>query len=67
MSDWMKRILESKRAYRAKLAALPFEEKVRLLDKLRTRTRTIRAGRDQGSSETIASSNHRITLLVSRL
>jgi len=46
MSEWMKRILESKRAYRAKLAALPFEEKVRLLEKLRTRTRMIRSGRD---------------------
>lgn len=41
MSEWIKRLIESKRAYRAKLAALPFEEKIKLLEKLRVRTRSI--------------------------
>ena len=38
----MKRILESKHAYRVKLAALPIEEKIRLLGVLRNRTQAIR-------------------------
>ncbi len=43
MSDWMQKILESKRAARKRLAALPFSEKVKLLEKLRDRSRAIAA------------------------
>ena len=35
MSDWIMQILESKRIYRRKLAALPFAEKIVLLEQLR--------------------------------
>jgi hypothetical protein len=45
MSDWITRLIESKRAHRAKLAALPFEEKIRLLEKLRMRALAIQASR----------------------
>ena len=38
MSDWMRRVLESKRATRKRLAALPFSEKLLLLEKLRDRS-----------------------------
>jgi hypothetical protein len=43
MSEWIKRLIESKRAYSAKLAALPFEEKIKLLEKLRVRTISIQS------------------------
>jgi len=45
MSEWIQRLIESKRAHRAKLAGLSFEEKIRLLEKLRIRTRSIQAER----------------------
>ena len=45
MSEWIKHLIESKRAYRAKLAALPFEEKIVLLEKLRARTLEIQSSR----------------------
>ncbi len=45
MSDWIKQILESKRAYRVKLAALPFAEKIVLLEQLRQRSLLIGAVR----------------------
>ena len=38
MSDWMRQVLESKRATRKRLAALSFSEKVILLEKLRDRS-----------------------------
>lgn len=38
MSEWMRKILESKRATRNRLAALPFSEKVKILEKLRDRS-----------------------------
>ena len=41
MSDRMKQILESKRAMRRQLAALPFADKVKLLEQLRARTLAI--------------------------
>lgn len=41
MSDRMKQILESKRAMRRQLAALPFADKVKLLEQLRARTLSI--------------------------
>ena len=43
MSDWMRQVLESKRAMRKHLAALPFAEKLVLLEKLRDRTLAIAA------------------------
>lgn len=41
----MRKIVESKRAVRRKLAALPVAEKLRLLDALRERTLAIAAAR----------------------
>ncbi|HMD97811.1 MAG TPA: hypothetical protein VKM93_10865 [Terriglobia bacterium] len=38
MSDWMRRVLESKRAARQRLRALPFSEKLKLLEKLGERS-----------------------------
>ena len=38
MSERMRRILESKVAMRSKLAALPFADKVKLLEELRDRS-----------------------------
>lgn len=35
MSDWMRRVLESNRATRKRLAALSFSEKLILLERLR--------------------------------
>lgn len=45
MSEWITRLIESKRAYRAKLAALSFEEKIKLLEKLRLRAVSIRSAK----------------------
>ena len=41
MSDWMRKILESKRATRQRLQALSFSEKLKLLEKLRDRSMAI--------------------------
>jgi hypothetical protein len=41
MSEWMRKILESKRVTRNRLAALPFSEKVKILEKLRERSLSI--------------------------
>ena len=38
MSDWMRRVLEGKLETRKLLAALPFSEKLILLEKLRDRS-----------------------------
>lgn len=38
MSDWMRKILESKRATRQRLRAFSFSEKLKLLEKLRQRS-----------------------------
>jgi hypothetical protein len=38
MSDWMRRVLEGKRATRKQSAALSFSEKLVLLEKLRDRS-----------------------------
>ena len=43
MSDRLHKILESKRAMRNHLAALPFARKLELLEKLRDRSRLIAA------------------------
>ena len=41
MSDWMLKVLESKRAMRQRLRALSFSEKLKLLEKLRDRSLAI--------------------------
>ncbi len=41
MTDWMRRVLESKRAVRERLRTLSFSEKVELLEKLRERSLAI--------------------------
>ncbi|MGO8817258.1 MAG: hypothetical protein ACLQVG_21650 [Terriglobia bacterium] len=41
MSDWMRKVLESKRATRLRLQQLSFSEKVKLLEKLRDRSLAI--------------------------
>lgn len=41
MTDRMRKILESKRAIRQRLQALPFAEKLKLLEKLRDRSLAI--------------------------
>jgi len=41
MTEWMRAILESKRERRRQLSALPFSEKVKLLEKLRDRSLAI--------------------------
>ena len=43
MSDWMRKILESKRTARKRLRALSFSEKIKLLEKLRQRSLAISA------------------------
>ena len=43
MSDWMRQVLESKRETRKRLAALPFAQKLILLEKLRDRSLAIAA------------------------
>jgi hypothetical protein len=41
MTDWMRKVLESKRATRQRLRALSFSEKIKLLEKLRDRSLAI--------------------------
>jgi hypothetical protein len=43
MSDWMRKVLESKRAMRQHLAQLPFSEKLRILEELRNRSLALAA------------------------
>lgn len=43
MSEWMRKVLEGKRAARKRLAALPFGEKLKLLVQLRDRSLVIAA------------------------
>jgi len=43
MSEWLHRVLESKRQARRRLAALPFSEKIKLLERLRDRSLAIAA------------------------
>jgi len=38
MNDWMRKVLDSKRAARRRLRALSFSEKLKLLEKLRERS-----------------------------
>jgi hypothetical protein len=41
MSEWLRKLLESKRKARRKLAAKPFSEKIKLLEELRDRSRAL--------------------------
>jgi hypothetical protein len=41
MSEWMRKVLESKRAMRQRLTALPFADKIKILEQLRDRSRLI--------------------------
>jgi len=41
MSDWMREVLESKQQMRNALTALPFSEKIKLLEKIRDRSLAI--------------------------
>ena len=41
MSEWMRKILDSKRAMRQHLATLPIAEKIRILEQLRDRNQAI--------------------------
>jgi hypothetical protein len=43
MSDWMRKVLESKRKTRKRLAELPYAQKLILLEKLRDRSLHIAA------------------------
>jgi hypothetical protein len=43
MNDWMRKVLESKRAMRQHLATLSFSEKLRILEELRNRSLAIAA------------------------
>ena len=45
MTELMQRIIESKKARRRELAALPFMEKVRMLERMRERHRLIKSSR----------------------
>ena len=64
MSIWIQKVLESKRASRKELAALPFARKLDLLEKLRDRSLLIASSslrrrqyvRGQGGSTTTTSS-----------
>ena len=42
MSEWMRKVLESKRAMRQRLRELPFSEKIKILEKLPTAARPSR-------------------------
>jgi hypothetical protein len=59
MSDWIQKMLESKRQARQNLAALPFSEKVKLLEKLRDRSRAIAASSLRKQAVRGLSSAHR--------
>ena len=48
MTDWMRKVLESKQATRRRLQQLPFAEKLKLLEKLRDRSLLIARSRLRG-------------------
>ena len=50
MTNDLRRIVESKRAFRRMLANRPVSEKLRMLDALRDRLRTIREAVERGRS-----------------
>ena len=50
MTEWPKELTEKKRAHRAYLAALPFSEKIKLLEKMRQRELLIRRSRQSAKA-----------------
>ena len=50
MSEWMKRIIESKRVARRDFAARPYAEKLLIVERLRDAAAIIRASRPANSS-----------------
>ncbi len=48
MDESLKRILESKAAYRRELARKPVAEKLRIVEQMAERTRAIRQSRERG-------------------
>jgi hypothetical protein len=52
MTDWMRKVLESKRAARRRLRELSFAEKLKLLERLRERTLSIARARPQRGPHT---------------
>lgn len=61
MNESLKRILESKAAYRHQLARKPVSEKLRIVEQLAERTRAIRQGRqrrDQSAAKSCASPDY---------
>jgi hypothetical protein len=60
MTPLIQRILDSKRALRRELTALPVAEKLRMLDALRERELAIRGGDVDHSSSSAASSGGRV-------
>ena len=52
MTDWMGKVLESKRATRQRLQQLPFAEKLKLLEKLRDRSLLLARSRPKGRPDT---------------
>jgi len=51
MTEWMRKVLESKRAARKRLATLSFSEKVKLLEKLRDRSLAIALVREKPATK----------------
>ena len=51
MSEWLRKILESKRQKRQQLASLSFSEKLRILEKLRDRSLAIGTVREKPSKK----------------
>lgn len=58
MTDLMRRIIESKKAMRRELAALPVGEKLRILERMRDRDRMIRASRPPKPSNPVRLAPH---------
>ena len=59
MSEWMRTILESKRAMRGRLSALPFSEKVKLLEQLRDRSLAIASSPLKKGAKAVAKARSR--------
>jgi hypothetical protein len=55
MTEWMRKVLESKQAARQRLQQLPFAEKLKLLEKLRDRSLLIARSRPRGHPATPSS------------
>jgi hypothetical protein len=58
MNEWMRKVLEGKRATRQQLRTLSFSEKVKLLEKLRERSLAIARSSLRRGSRTGSSKSH---------